>query len=400
MSQNHDLELWLNIATDGNAELCYKLFKRFDDIKNIYNADAKDYYKIKDIDDASVERLCDKSLNCVEECKSFCKKFNVRIIYKDDEKFPERLMMIYNPPRLLYVMGKDIDIDDNVCIAVVGTRSCTDYGISSARKISYEMTKQGAVIVSGIAQGIDAVAHSACLEANGQTIAVLGSGIATAYPACNRELYKKVIASGMLITEYPPNSPPDKSHFPVRNRLISGISLGTVIIEASTRSGALITARHTILQGKFLYAIPAKINDYSGSGNIKLIKNGAKVINCGADVIEDFELIYPHRVQAKYKINIPLPIDTIHEEPKTKPAKQIQNKPVVKEKIDVEKFSWFKTLSPSAKQVAKYLSEKNLTTDELVQKGIDLDVLLTDLTVMEIEGIIEAIPGGMYTLKI
>ena len=180
----YNFELWLNVATDGNAELINVLIKAFGSAEDVYNADAKTIYKkVKDIEDEHVDMLCDKSMDGVDKCKEFCDKFGVRIVSIGQDEYPERLSMIHNPPRILYFMGNKIDVDDNVCIAVVGPRYCSDYGTSSSRKISYELAKQGAIIVSGIAKGIDAAAHSACIEADGVTIAVLGSGLATAYPA-------------------------------------------------------------------------------------------------------------------------------------------------------------------------------------------------------------------------
>ncbi len=400
LMDGYNFELWLNIATDGNAELVYQLIKAFGSAEGIYNAEARDIYKkVKDIEDSRVDMLCDKSMDKVKECISFCERFNVRIVTQGSSEYPERLSMIFNPPRLLYFMGNEIDIDDNVCISVVGTRSCSSYGLASARKLSYELTKQGAIIISGIAQGIDAAAHRACLEAGGVTVAVLGSGLATAYPAVNRELYKEVLKSGLLITEYPPYSPPDKTHFPIRNRIISGLSLGVLVVECSTRSGALITARHALRQGKLLYAIPSKINDYSSSGNIELIKNGAKVVSIGADIIEDFELTYPHRVNTDYKVTAPLPIDTLHEEPKPKAKKENAPMPEAKENVSIENMSWYGELTPTGQSIANALREKNMTADELMKLGILLDELLTELTLMEILGAIEAVPGGFYKLK-
>lgn len=397
----YNFELWLNIATDGNGALTNKLIKAFGSAEEIYNADARTIYrKVKDIDDITVEMLSDKSMDKAEECKEFCKKFGVRIVLQGDVEYPERLSMIFDPPRLLYMMGNKIDFDDNLCVAVVGMRECSSYGKNSARKLAYEMTKQGAIIVSGIAKGIDAASHNACIEADGITVAVLGSGLATAYPACNRELYKKVLVKGLLLTEYPPFSPPNKTHFPVRNRIISGLCQGVLVVECDIRSGAMITARHARKQGKLVYAVPAKIDEYYGSGNLELIKSGAKVVTCGADIIEDFELSYPHRLKTDYKIKLPLPIDTLHNEPIKKAPKKIKPALKQKETFNVENASWYNELSQNGKAIVKALQERNLTTDDMVKLGIPLDELLTDLTLMEIQGSIEAIPGGYYKLKI
>lgn len=399
--------VWLNIATDGDAELAEKLVSHFGTPEDVYCAPLTECYKVKHIEDKNIDRLEDKSLEEAKKCIEFCEKYGIRLLTNDSKGYPERLNFIRYQPMLLYAMGKDVNIDDNVCIAVVGTRHCSDYGRMNARKISYELAAQGAVVVSGIASGIDAAAHRACIEAGGQTIAVLGCGIKTAYPKENRELYKEVIENGMILTEYPPDSRPEGSHFPVRNRIISGLSLGTVVIEADPRSGALITARRAAEQGKQTYAIPAKLGDYSCAGNLEIIKNGAKLITCGADVLEDFELSYPHRVKINRKLTVPPLVDSTRELPvketkersaKTEENEKVKNKPENKN-FDITAVAGYDNMSPAGKQIVSLLAKKRMTADEIVSFGIGIDDVLIELTMMEISGAVSACVGGYYELN-
>ncbi len=390
--------LWLNIALDADSELTKKLLLKFDTPEGVYNAEEREYYdKIRDIPTEVVDRLCDKSFDEVEKCLAFCKRYGVRIVCKGTEKYPERLSLISEPPLVLYEMGADIDIDDNACVAVVGTRRCTEYGRRTARKIAYELSMYGCIVVSGIALGIDAAAHLAALEASCPTIAVLGCGLATAYPSENRELHKRILsANGMLITEYPPYSRPEKYHFPQRNRIISGMCVGAVIVESHIRSGALITAKQAQRQGKFVYAVPGRIDDFNSSGNLELIKRGAKQITNGMDVAEDFELMYPNRVNTSHRVNAPPPVD-IERDVIEQKEKKSEPKPESFKK-DSHSVTGYSDLTGAGKAIVDMLSEGRKTTDELVHGGIALDEVLTNLTILEIQGIITAEAGGYYIL--
>ena len=210
----------------------------------------------------------------------------IKTITVGDEAYPENLMHIYGKPQTLYVLGNEKLLDAQ-SIAIIGCRKASSYGLKSAYKFGYELAKKGICVVSGFARGIDSYAHKGALAAKGATIAVLGCGLDVVYPPENVDLYKQIVMNnGAIITEYPLGSRPEKHHFPARNRIISGLSDGVLVVEAKERSGTLITVEYALEQGKNVYAIPGNITSENSYGTNELIKEGAIPIT----KIEDFEL--------------------------------------------------------------------------------------------------------------
>ena len=388
--------VWLSIKAGAGGTGIYRLLDHFGDPKTVYDADSTEYYKVKGVSESLCDRLTDKDMTDTQKCLKFCEKYSVRILIYGENGYPKRLMDLPDAPFLLYAMGKDIDMDDAVAIATVGSRRCSLRGERNARAFGYELAKQGAVVVSGLAAGIDAACHAGALEAEGITVAVLGCGLDIAYPSENRELQKRIFRSGMLLTEYPPGTRPEKNNFPVRNRIISGLSQAAVVIECAEISGALITARTALKQGRMLCAVPGDPADPACAGNLSLLKNGAKLVTCAADVLEDFALSYPHVIKPDRSLKAPLPISHTRKEPcesdKVKTSKEKISPTVRVASISSE-------LSPIGKRIAELLSETPMTADELTEKGIPLDELLTELTLMEIQGIVSAEAGGLYRLN-
>lgn len=212
---------------------------------------------------------------------------NIEEIKINDIKYPEQLKNIYEPPKRLYVLG-NIEILHNTSIAIIGSRKFTEYGKNVALKLAKELSEKGIVIVSGLAKGIDSYAHIGTLNNKGKTIAVLGSGIKEIYPKENIELAKMIIRNGgCIISEYSPDTKPDKMNFPKRNRIISGLSKGVVIVEATEKSGALITADYALEQGRDVFAIPGDIFNKNYVGTNKLIQDGAKLITSYDDILNE-----------------------------------------------------------------------------------------------------------------
>ncbi|MGC5324134.1 DNA-processing protein DprA [Brevibacillus sp. SYSU BS000544] len=209
-----------------------------------------------------------------------------------DTNFPESLRHIPDPPAILFYKG-DYSLLQNHLIAIVGSRRTTSYGESACQYFSNGLSKLGMVVVSGMALGIDTLAHRFALEADAPTVAVLGSGIGHIYPKQNSQLYYQIVNSGLVLSEYPPNTKPHPGLFPERNRIISGISLGVVVIEAAERSGSLITANHALQQGKEVFAVPGSIFSQASGGPHSLIKDGAKLVTNCREVIEEFSWILP-----------------------------------------------------------------------------------------------------------
>jgi len=218
-------------------------------------------------------------------------KLGYRVSSIWDSDYPQKLKEIYDPPILIYYYG-DISMANEKVIAVIGTRSCTSYGKKIATEISHDLSKIGIVIASGMAQGIDRFAHYGAITSSGKTIAVLGSGIDVIYPSSNRELYNLIKEGGLLISEHPLGYPPLKQNFPLRNRIISGISDGVIIIEAPKRSGSLITAALALDQGRHVLAVPGNVNSRKSYGTNMLIRSGASLISCWQEAMEDIYGIY------------------------------------------------------------------------------------------------------------
>ena len=211
---------------------------------------------------------------------------NIRIVTLFDKEYPEPLSHLDNAPAILYVKG-DLIEEDGLALAMVGSRLMSEYGRKIAWDLSYELASAGLTIISGMARGIDTVSHSGALKAGGRTIAVLGCGLDICYPAENKELMTAIYGSGCVISEFPLGTPPVRENFPRRNRLISGLSLGVLIVEATARSGSLITARFALEQGKEIFAVPGNITSSNARGTNGLIKMGAKPVQCAEDIIEE-----------------------------------------------------------------------------------------------------------------
>jgi len=220
-------------------------------------------------------------------------KHRVQIVTFNEEAYPELLRTIFDPPPVLYVKGT-LSEKDRLAVAVVGSRKSSTYGRSTAEKMGADLAAKGITVVSGLARGIDSFAHRGALKGSGRTIAVLGNGVDQIYPIENRSLYEEVVEKGAVISEFPMGTPPDRKNFPVRNRIISGLSLGIVVVEAGDRSGALITADQALEQGREVFAIPGNISSYTSRGTHRLIKQGAKLVETVEDILEELSL--PHRL--------------------------------------------------------------------------------------------------------
>jgi DNA processing protein len=226
-------------------------------------------------------------------------------IKRQSKEYPKKLAHIHNPPEVLYCRG-NIKLLNSECVAIVGTRKLTSYGKEAAHNISRQLAENGFTVVSGLAMGIDAVAHNASLDANGYTIAVLGSGVTdeTIYPQINMKLAQNILKNnGLIISEYPAGTPGLKYHFPERNRIISGLSRGTVVIEADEKSGSLITARLALEQNRDVFAVPGSIFSKRSVGPNKLIQKGAKAIMSAQDIIDEYQFV----------LDLPKPLSTHNE---------------------------------------------------------------------------------------
>lgn len=280
----------LNMVAEIGTIRLNKLLELFGTPENILNAPYEKLMEVFGIGEKIAQNITSLKKEDIEKEINLARKHNLKILTKDDSDYPENLKNIYDPAIVLYVKG-NLEPEDKLAIAIVGSRKASFYGLSSAEKFAYELAKQGLTVVSGLAYGIDTQAHKGALKAKGRTIAVLGSGLANIYPPQNKKLCGQISESGAVISEFPLNTEPLKQNFPRRNRVISGLSLGVLVVEAARNSGALITADFALEQGREVFALPGKVDSDTSFGTNGLIKQGAKLVSNIEDILEELNLI-------------------------------------------------------------------------------------------------------------
>lgn len=285
-----EIEYWIWISSlEGiSPSKVLKLLKTCKNPELVYGMTSQQLRKTGFLTDRNIQELLDKEKReRVKDIYDLMVCNDIKLINIFDSCYPQNLREIFDAPVALYYKGR-FEIHD-FAIAIVGSRRITNYGSCTARRLSYDLSIRGVQIVSGLARGIDSIAHEGCLAAGGKTIAVLGCGLDNIYPPENTALFEEIINSGGLaISEYAPGMPPLPHNFPARNRIISGISSGVLVVEAARRSGSLITAAYALEQGREVFAVPGNIDYTFSMGTNQLIKEGAKMVMCAEDVLEEF----------------------------------------------------------------------------------------------------------------
>lgn len=291
------LWLWFVLAMGNHKALARTLYREAGSVKKIYEYTKSDYVKFGVKDERKIESLCDKSFDKADRAMWFAEKYGVEFIPIDSENYPLFLKNIYDPPLVIYKRGVHFSPEKELYIAMVGTRKASEYGRQVAFSLARDLALAGVTVVSGMASGIDAECHKGCLDAGGYTTAVLGTGVNTAYPKSNVELMRRIMNGGAVISEYGFDEPSFPSNFASRNRIISGLCAGTIIVEAGEGSGALITANLALDQGRDLFAVPGNVNEAASAGVNSLLKNSAKIVTDVADILEEYEAVYPHLIK-------------------------------------------------------------------------------------------------------
>lgn len=300
---------WLALSlTPGiGSTLMRRLLDRFNTPEAVFHAPMKELSKIEGLGEKVVQEIRKGPLEKVVERElSLLREVGGRVITLKDEEYPKRLKDIYDPPALLYVRGA-LKKEDEFAISIVGSRKTTPYGRWFTEKVSQELARHGLTIVSGMARGIDSLAHWGAISGGGRTIAVLGCGVDVIYPSENRNLFAKMIDRGAILSEFPMGSPPEGGHFPRRNRIISGLSLGVVVVQASEKSGSLITAGYALEQGREVFAVPGNVGTESSRGTHRLIKEGAKLVESSEDILEEILPQWRGERETTPKVEIPRP---------------------------------------------------------------------------------------------
>jgi DNA processing protein len=270
-----------------------QLLQQFGDPVSILKASRQQLLRVHGIGEDTAESISswEKNVDLAAELKR-CEEFGCHVVTQEDEHYPELLRQIYDPPLVLYVKGT-LETKDKNGVAMVGSRQTTHYGIEVARKLGYQLAYVGVTVVSGGARGIDTAAHQGALSAKGRTICVLGTGINIVFPPENGELFERIAASGAVVSQYQFNRKADKQSFAIRNRIVAGMTLGTVVVEANLTSGALITANFATEYGRQIFAVPGRIDSPRSKGCHELIKKGAKLCEGAEDILSEFEYLFP-----------------------------------------------------------------------------------------------------------
>lgn len=367
-----DLKEWIWLASLQGIITRKKveLLRIFDSPEEIYRADALALAQTGILSQENIKAILSaRNQDATERTIENLQKHRIQVITLADESYPPLLKSIIDPPVCLYVKGTLIP--DEPMVGVVGSRKASGYGVSVAKKLACELTRYHICVISGMARGIDTAAHVGALSGSGRTIAVFGCGLDIVYPPENKKLMERIIESGAVISEYPPGVLPAPHHFPVRNRIVSGMSVGILVVEAGEKSGSLITAQLALEQGRDVYALPGNVISVNSKGTNKLIQDGAKLVTSVEDILEELAWFKGLQSTSMLSPDRSGSAKTNHEE-----------------------------LDGDEQRVLELLAIEDLQIDEIHQKmACDLPLLHRILLSLEMKGLIRREAGGRYSLE-
>jgi len=349
--------IWLSGLPHIGSRKYVSLIKYFGSAKRVFESDRNELLKSGILNEKIVDIIVTKrDIDKIHRYLKKLKENDIKVYTIDEEEYPENLKNIYDPPPVLYVKG-NLQASDVNSIAVVGSRKASDYGLKTAEKLGMELAEAGITVVSGMALGIDSAAHRGALKAGGRTIAVFACGLNFVYPRSGYNLAKEIIKNGAIISEYPLGIEAVPQNFPARNRIISGVSKGIVIVEANEKSGSLITANFALEQGRDVFAVPGNIGMPNSMGTNALIKDGAKLVTCVNDILEEYGI----------------------------EVRDIKHTNQIEELDDIDK-SILKCLESSGKTMDQIIEDMDMDTAMIISKVVQL----------EIKGMIKEISNTYY----
>ena len=413
--------IWLATRPDITDTLKVEILRHFQDPEAAFFADEDSYSGIEDLAAEGIASLKDKNLRPAEEILRECERADLHILTWQDAAYPARLRSIADPPLVFYYKGRLPDFDGYPLIGVVGTRKASAYGLTAAKRMGYQIAKCGGIVVSGMAYGIDGMAMRGALTAGMPAVGILGCGADMVYPLSNKVLFGDMERYGCIMSEFPPGTPPYKWNFPKRNRIISGMSCGVLVVEAPEKSGALITASLALDQGRDVFVVPGNIDVPTFVGSNRLLRQGAILAGTGWDILSEYEGLYPDKVR---RDDTPTHLKSYPDEledtakreiiqPKVaqKPA-ILENKRPLKQKVDkkvIDKrgsspYSDLNDNLPKLTEAERKIlsaleSGERLADDVIADTGLPAGQVLATLTLLEVKGLVRRLPGRRITLR-
>ena len=383
--------VWLAELQGLGNQARLALLRHFGSPEAIYYADPEELLLVEDMTRPQAAALGNHDLTCADQILAACQEENIRIMTMQDGDYPGRLQNIYDPPILLYVKGRLPLLDEELAVAVVGTRNYSPYGQLAAEKLGYGLAKGGAVVISGLAKGIDALAAWSARRAGGTVIGVVGNGLDVFYPRSSRFLYEDLAVTGAIVSEYPPGTEPAGKHFPQRNRILSGLAAATLVIEAPEKSGALITANLALEQGRDLYAVPGPIDAPNSVGCNQLIREGAGLVATPWDLLMDYTQRYPGKLKAESSWK--------ETEVLEEPTETMEIPEPELPELDLRRND--RNLTDDQITILKAIPQEMIQVDDLIeQTGIPTRRVLSALTILEIENLVCQHSGKHYSLAV
>ena len=407
---------WLSVRLGAASPYLNPLLEHFAAAADVYAADHAALAAVEGLPESVRLRLLDKDTDRAERILEDCRRLGIGVMTYDDPRYPRLLKQIAKPPAVLHFVGKPIDFDRKLGVAVVGTRTMTEYGRDVTYRFSYDLASAGAVIVSGMALGVDGMAAAGSLDAQMPTAVVLGSGLDVVYPKMHTKLYKCILREGFAVSEYPPGAEPDARNFPQRNRIISGLARCVLVTECPETSGALITAREALAEGKPLFAVPGAITMPGSAGTNELIKSGsAKMVTSPTDILDLFEPAhFPEldasavgamnynaaKAESTYAVSTKTSKVAWAKVRRKKPESAPDDSPdTVRESSAPKVTETFVPMSETEKKIYACIPEEGQVSVDLIASGSGAPVpdVLTALLALTCKGVVRQLPGNFYT---
>ena len=393
--------LWLSTRRGLSHRNQVELLDYFGGAERAYFTDREGYEPL-DLPEEARRSLADKSMDGVQRILEDCDRLGLFLLSCQDGAYPERLLQLPDYPLVLYGKGKLFRFDEEAAIAVVGARSCTPYGVKMAGRIALGLSRAGALVLSGLAQGIDAAALKGALQGGGPVVSVLAGGVDVIYPACNAWLYEDVAARGAVLSENPPGTPPQGWRFPQRNRILSGLALGVVAVEAADGpSGTLITAHAALDQGRDVFAVPGLADAPMSGGTNRLIGAGeAKLVRTAGDILCEYEGRFAHKLRRTGSMSLEETDRRLDAVPTPPPEPEPVKEPE-REDLPAAPRSGLEQMGEEQREIFLLLAEKSLTADEIVGRTeIPARRVNTALTLLQAGGYLKELPGRRFAAAV